>query len=205
MRASRTALKEGKHCYKPRKNLKFYIIEVCTAGIRFHLGYMLMLFIPLLVTYLQDGCKDLVAWMNKSSLSTLKRLHIVLGIKPSFNDPLCGLCEELTQFAGLNVIEEINLNVFTWTDKQCTTDRTKWGRLDTVLANGFPMLRRVSLHIDIKISACRYASQGDLAFRKKLHKIPEYFPWLSRSTIIAFKFSAEIVDSDDDCAVMYTY
>ncbi|EDQ98842.1 uncharacterized protein LACBIDRAFT_335605 [Laccaria bicolor S238N-H82] len=108
------------------------------------------------VTYLDDGCKDLFAWMNKSSLSTLKRLHIVLGIKPKFKDPLCGLCDELTQFAGRNVIEEITLNVFTWTDQQCTTDRTKWGRLDTVLADGFPMLRRVSLHIDIKISSCRY-------------------------------------------------
>ncbi|EDR09253.1 uncharacterized protein LACBIDRAFT_296734 [Laccaria bicolor S238N-H82] len=155
------------------------------------------------VTYLEDGCEDLVAWMNKSSLSTLRRLHVVLGIKPSFKDPLCGLCEELAQFAGLNVIEEITLNVFTWTDKQCTTDRTKWGRLDTVLADGFPMLRRVSLHIDIKISTCRYVGEDDLAFREKLHKIPEYFPWLSQSTIIAFKFSTEIVDSEDDCAVMY--
>jgi len=66
------------------------------------------------------------------------------------------------------------------------------------------MLRRVSLHIDIKISTCRYVSQGDKAFREKLHKIPEYFPWLSQSTIIAFKFSTEIVDSDDDCGVKYT-
>ncbi|EDR01690.1 uncharacterized protein LACBIDRAFT_295559 [Laccaria bicolor S238N-H82] len=129
------------------------------------------------VTHLEDGCKDLVAWMNKCCLSTLKRLHVVLGVKPKFKDPLCGLCEELTQFAGHNVIEEITLNIFTWTDQKCTTDRTKWGRLDTVLADGFPMLRRVSLHIDIKISSCR--------------------------TTIGFKFSTEIVDSDDDCAVMY--
>ena len=201
MHASSTTLKGGKRCYKRRKNLKFCIFEVCPAEIRFHWGLMLIL---LLVTYMEDGCKDLVAWINKSSLSTLKRLHVTLGIKPSFKDPLCGLCEELTQIAGLNVIEEITLNVFTWTDKQCTTDRTKWGRLDTVLANGFPMLRRVSLHIDIKIDTFHFVSPGDLAFQEKLHKIPEYFPWLSGSTIIAFKFSTEIVHSDDDCSVRYT-
>jgi hypothetical protein len=152
----------------------------------------------ILVEYLEDGCKDSATWLNKSSLSTLKRLHFVLGIAPDFEDPLCGLCEELTQLAGLNVIEEITLHVFSLTDE--STDHTRWGRLDAVFVNGFPMLRQVSFHIDFRFFSYQY---DDLAFHEKLRKIPEYFPWLSRSTIIAFKFSAEIVNSDDNWVVKY--
>ncbi|KIJ96610.1 hypothetical protein K443DRAFT_107003, partial [Laccaria amethystina LaAM-08-1] len=150
------------------------------------------------VEYLEDGCKDSATWLNKSSLSTLKRLHFVLGIAPDFEDPLCGLCEELTQLAGLNVIEEITLHVFSLTDE--STDHTRWGRLDAVFVNGFPMLRQVSFHIHFRFFSYQY---DDLAFHEKLRKIPEYFPWLSRSTIIAFKFWAEIVNSDDNWVVKY--
>ena len=113
-----------------------------------------------------------------------------MDINDDIQDPLCGLCEELSAFAGSNVIEEISLEVFVQMDSPCKTG-DEWGRLDAVLANGFPKLYQVSLPIVIWVFSSR--SSG-IALQEKLNRLPEeQFPWLSKSSIVTFDFSTEVV------------
>ena len=46
---------------------------------------------------------------KENPLVDIERLHFILGVKPRFQDPLCGLGEQLVRLADLNVIEEIML------------------------------------------------------------------------------------------------
>ena len=112
-----------------------------------------------------------------------------MGINDDIQDPLCGLCEELGAFAGLNVIEEISLEAFVKSLCWCKVG-DEWGRLDAVLANGFPNLYQVSLRIVIRaFSAYSYG----IALQQRLNKLPEeQFPLLSKNSIVMFDFSTEV-------------
>jgi hypothetical protein len=141
------------------------------------------------VDYLNDGFAGLVASMNISSLPTLRRLHFEFDINDDIQDPLCGLCGELNAFAGLNVIEEISLEVFVKMDCQCKTGN-EWGRLDAALANGFPKLYQVSLRIVIWVFL---SHSNGIALQEKLNKLPEeQFPRLSKNSTVMFDFSTEV-------------
>jgi len=127
--------------------------------------------------------------MSISSLSTLRSLHVEFGIEDDIQGPLCGLCEELSAFAGSNVIEEISLEVFVQPDCQCKTG-DEWGRLDAVLTNGFPKLYQVSLRIIIYVFLLH--SNG-IALQEKLNRLPEeQFPRLSKNSIVMFDFSTQV-------------
>ena len=136
-----------------------------------------------------DGCEltGLTASMNSSSFSTLKKFHFELILNDDIQDPLCGSGAEMAAFSGHNVIEEIHLDILVQTDCQCTTD-DRWGILDTVLATGFPRLSQVSLNITISV----FSLDGTI-LQQKLNKLPEeQFPWLSKNSIVMFKFSTEV-------------
>lgn len=138
---------------------------------------------------LTDGFAGLAALINISSLSTLRRLRFEFDINDDIQDPLCGLCEELFALTGPNVIEEICLEAHVDTDHQCKTG-DEWGRLDAVLANGFPKLYQVSLHIIIPVFSSYLSG---IALQEKLNKLPEeQFPRLSENTIVIFDFLTEV-------------
>jgi hypothetical protein len=100
---------------------------------------------------------------------------------------LCAGSEELCALTGPNVIEEIGLEAHSNTDQQCNTG-DEWGRLDAVLANGFPKLYQVSLHISVFSS---YSNA--IALQEKWNKLPEeQFPRLSESTRVMFNFLTEV-------------
>ena len=127
--------------------------------------------------------------MNASSLSTLRTLRLQHEIEDDIQDPLCGICEEFTIISGCNVIEEIFLEVVVQTDCRCKTG-SEWGRLDAVPSRGFPKLRNVSLDIEIYVQS---PSFPEVAFREQVNEIPrKYFPWLSSSIQVTFKFSANL-------------
>ena len=145
---------------------------------------------PTLITLLVDFIKwriDIPALMNPSSFSTLKILRFALVVKDDIQDPLCGVCVDLTAFSGQNIIEKIVLVVLVGIDCQCRTDN-EWRKLDDVLATGFPRLSQVTLCIDICVS-----SSDGIALQDKLNKLPEeQFPWLSKSSTVKFDFSVKI-------------
>jgi len=130
-----------------------------------------------------QGYTGFAASMNASSLSTLRTLRLQHDIEDDIQDPLCGLCEEISIISGRNVIEEIFLKVIVQTDCSCKTG-SEWGGLDAVLSRGFPHLRYVSLDIDICVFSAPEAALQDL-----INEIPgKYFPWLSSNTQVTFNF-----------------
>ena len=135
----------------------------------------------------------IAASINKPSLSTLKRLHFYFE-----SDTHCdisvfvgGIHEELDILSGLpNVIEETVIEVRITNYSQADF-RSVWGTLDTVLANGFPMLRRVSL--DIQMSA-KLDDVTEGRVKEELDEIPtRYLPWLSNTKNILFSFLTKVV------------
>ncbi|KAF8870587.1 hypothetical protein CPB84DRAFT_1717056 [Gymnopilus junonius] len=136
---------------------------------------------------LENGFTGLSTTMNVSSFSTLRILHFVFDIYDDTRDPLRGLCEEFGAFPATNVVEEITLGVTTDVHFGCKTG-DEWGRLDTVLADGFPMLRRVSLSIDIWTYSPLDGS--GIILQNKLNMLPkQQFPWLSGNAMVTFQFS----------------
>ena len=104
---------------------------------------------------------------KENPLVDIERLHFILGVKPRFQDPLCGLGEQLIRLADLNVIEEIMLEPCVHADAPRIVSA---GRLDAVLAHEFPILRRVS--VNIGIGCCRDTKAGDrLALQENLNKV----------------------------------
>lgn len=99
--------------------------------------------------------------------------------------------EELDILSGLpNVIEEIVIEV-RMTNHSQADFRSVWGTLDTVLSNGFPMLRRVSL--DIQMSA-KLDDVTEGRVKEELDEIPtRYLPWLSNTKNILFSFLTKVV------------
>ena len=99
---------------------------------------------------------------------------------------MCGIREELGILSGLpNVIEEIAIEA-----RIIDYSRTSvWGMLDTVLSHGFPMLRRVSL--DIQMST---ESDDVTEAKEELDEIPtRYFLWLSSTTNVLFSFLTKVI------------
>jgi len=127
--------------------------------------------------------------MNSSSLSTLRTLCLQHPIKDDQQDPLCGLCEEISIISGRNIIEEIFLRVIIQTDCWCKTG-SEWGGLDTVLSCGFPQLRYVSLDINICVFS---PSFSEAALQEQVNEIPKkYFPWLSSNVQVTFNFLTSV-------------
>jgi hypothetical protein len=142
----------------------------------------------MLVDDLTGGFMGLAASTNTSSLSTLRSLRLSLIIDDDTQNPLRGLCEELGAFVGPNVIEEISLNVHIDTGCQCKIG-DECGRLDAVLANGFPNLCQVSLHITI----WALSNSDGIALQENLNKLPEEnFPRLSKNSIVMFDFLTKV-------------
>ncbi|EDR03617.1 uncharacterized protein LACBIDRAFT_306978 [Laccaria bicolor S238N-H82] len=140
-------------------------------------------------TDITQGYTGFAASMNASSLSTLRTLRLQHDIEDDIQDPLCGICEELSIISGRNVIEEIFLDVVVQTDCQCKTG-SEWGGLDAVLSRGFPKLRTVSLDVEICVFA---PSSPQAALQEQVNEIPrKYFPWLSSNVQVTFKFSSDV-------------
>ena len=136
-----------------------------------------------------QGYTGFAASMNASSLSTLRTLRLQHHIEDDQQDPLCGLCEEISIISGRNMIEEIFLRVIIQTDCWCKTG-SEWGGLDAVLSRGFPQLRYVSLDIDICVFS---PSFSETALQDKVNEIPrKYFPWLSSNIQVTYNFSASV-------------
>ena len=137
------------------------------------------------------GFGGLAASMNPSSLSTLRELKFQFDINDDTQDPLCGISAELCKFSGINKFEEISLLILVQTDCRCKTG-DEWGTLDASLATGFPMLKRVSVHITIST----FPSYSDgVALKERLVRLPEeQFARLSTRSTVSFKFSTEVVE-----------
>ena len=137
-----------------------------------------------------DRCRDLATLMNPSSFSTLTLLHFRVSLyADDFQDPLSGICDELAAIAGHNVIEELDLEILAYADyRHMYKTSDHWGgRLDDVLATGFPRLGRVSLHVLIST----IARSRHLILADKVKKLQ--FPWLSKNSIVKFNFSVKFI------------
>ncbi|KAF8152604.1 hypothetical protein B0H34DRAFT_726787 [Crassisporium funariophilum] len=93
-----------------------------------------------------DGLAEMVA----PSMNTLKNICLDLCIDDLFgDDPFSGLCAELDQMNGRNIIETIQIGIFLDTNANCRRG-DEWGRLDSALTrSGWSALRRVSVSIHI--------------------------------------------------------
>ena len=135
--------------------------------------------------------------INGPSLSTLKRLHLSYEIDAHqyLIDLVSGIRKELGTLSGLsNVIEEIAMEAQFPLFRPA--DWCVWEMLDTVLSNGFPMLRRVSLDIQMSISSDEWMEAG---VKEEVDKIPtRYLPWLSNSTTVLFSFSWKYITLFED-------
>jgi len=143
---------------------------------------------PLLVDNFTNGFASIAPSINKPSLSTLKRLHLSYGfdVVDDIKDLVRGICEELGILSGLpNVIEkiaiEVQLSIYIW------GDLCSFLGMDTVLSNGFPMLRWVSLDIGVSI---RSDDVMEARVKEELDEIPtRYLPWLSNTMMVLSPFS----------------
>ena len=145
-----------------------------------------------LVNGLINGYAGLaVALMNTSTLSTLRKLRLEYITIEDDRDPLYGLCEEFRGLSGHdNVIEEISPKFAVQEGRHCNAETFEWGRLDTALKHGFPMLRHVS--VDIAVGFLSFYGAGEI-LRRKLDGLPgQCFPWLSKNTTVFFSFSTSI-------------
>ena len=120
--------------------------------------------------------------MNPSSFSTLRLLHFRVRVGDYIRDPLSGVCDELDAISGRsNVIEELELDILC---NRCKNPDRLGGRLDDVLATGFPRLGRVSLHVWIRTDS----DNGDSIVLDEFQ-----FPWLSNNSIVKFDLSVKLV------------
>ncbi|EDR12622.1 uncharacterized protein LACBIDRAFT_311219 [Laccaria bicolor S238N-H82] len=133
----------------------------------------------------------IAASISKPSLSTLKRLHFDFesvshcDIRVFLN----GIREELGTLSGLpNVIEEIAIEA-RMTNFSRADFRSAWETLDTVLSNGFPMLRRVKFDVQMSVK-----SDDVPRVTEELDEIPtRYLPWLSNTTNFLFSFLTKVI------------
>ena len=141
-------------------------------------------------------CRDLAASINPSSFSTLRSLYfcLVVDVRGYIHDPLSGICDEFAAISGHNAIEELDLEIEVCYDSQ---NPDHWGgRLDDVLATGFPKLGRVSLHVSINTSI-----YGDSTFVDRVKKLQS--SWLSKNSIVKFTFSLDLQYHIDEYYVHY--
>ncbi|KAF8956300.1 hypothetical protein BDZ97DRAFT_1925610 [Flammula alnicola] len=83
------------------------------------------------------------------SINTLKKLILDTSINNEAEDPLFGLCDELEEMGGENVLEDMTIRVHVPSGRYCTTG-DEWGKLDNVLGkSGWSALKRVSLDIGL--------------------------------------------------------
>ncbi|KAF8968043.1 hypothetical protein BDZ97DRAFT_1800617 [Flammula alnicola] len=122
------------------------------------------------------------------SINTLKKLILDIDIDSEHTDPLSGLCAELEEMAGKNVLEYLEICVDVALDQYCKTG-DEWGRLDKVLSkSGWSALKRVSL--DIMIGSLGRPEDDDLVW--VLGTLPQrQFPILSSSKTIDFIFDVK--------------
>lgn len=112
-------------------------------------------------------------------LTTLKNLSFRFEFIYRVEDPFCGLCEELEILSGSNVIETFTLDarlpVSGW---WMTGD--EWARLDSILANEFPVLRHVLFKTPIPLSS---SVPNELSGK--------YLPRLSENVVLTWTHSSE--------------
>lgn len=130
--------------------------------------------------------------LNTLSLRTLKTLDLRPMLETQEEDPYLGLAQELEKIAGKNNLEEIILRIGIETDHRCTTEASRWNRLDQVLSHkgGFPSLRSV----DIKVTVYHFCR--DLAeFQMLLEEIGRScFPSMREDENIHFNYEVAIED-----------
>lgn len=130
--------------------------------------------------------------LNPAALQTLKTLDLRPMLETQEEDPYLGLALELEKIAGKNNLEEIILRIGIETDHRCTTEVSRWNRLDQVLSHkgGFPSLRS----LDIKVTLYHFCR--DLAeFQMLLEEIGRScFPSMREDENIHFNYEVAIED-----------
>ncbi|KAF8968044.1 hypothetical protein BDZ97DRAFT_1916272 [Flammula alnicola] len=121
------------------------------------------------------------------SINTLKKLILHINVDSEHTDPLSGLCAELEEMAGRNVLEYLEICVDVEMDMYCKTG-DEWGMLDKVLSkSGWSALKRVWL--DVVVRSRRRRKDDYLV--GVLGTLPQrQFPILSCSKTIDFIFEA---------------
>ena len=81
------------------------------------------------------------------SLQTVRRVKLILTINGRGEDPLLGLCDQLEQILGENILESIKIDINM--ENECKLG-DEWGRLEKILLTSrWPMLKYVSLVVII--------------------------------------------------------
>ena len=123
---------------------------------------------------------------------TLKFLELSITIVGDNYDPLCGLSRELRFIAGINILEELQLEVMVPNNFSYLNGSEDCSVFDSVLteSGAFPMLHRVSVEI-WWFSKNREPSEQDTLV-KSLKE--DNFPRLAESKAVEFNFFVEIDD-----------
>ena len=126
---------------------------------------------------------------------TLTSLEIGIYVVRDDYDPLCGLSHELGFIAGINIIEELYLDVLVRVGTRWRTEDLS--AFDSVLTEpgAFPILRRVSVKIWWYLE-CKPEDQEDRDDVDAMFKLEsskeDKFPRLVESKAVEFNFSTEI-------------
>ncbi|KAF9482954.1 hypothetical protein BDN70DRAFT_874368 [Pholiota conissans] len=120
--------------------------------------------------------------MLSPSLKTLKHLQIKAVF--NYDDPYCGIADELELMSGRNVIEIINIQITIRMDAE-GTDEDEWGRLDSIRTQpAWPHLRSLILSIIVN----SHAREDELAESLKAMAATQFKGITSRETV-SFKFN----------------
>ncbi|KAF8968170.1 hypothetical protein BDZ97DRAFT_459281 [Flammula alnicola] len=118
------------------------------------------------------------------SMSTLKKVILEILVNNEHVDPLPGLCNELEEIAGKNVLEDLEICVSVQANAYSKTAEGL-GRLDEVLGkSGWSALKKVSLDIYIRVPGTPYHDWVRLSAQKQ-------FPVLSSNKTVAFHFEVK--------------
>ncbi|KAF8968099.1 hypothetical protein BDZ97DRAFT_1800859 [Flammula alnicola] len=125
-----------------------------------------------------------------SSMNTLKKLTFENIMDEELADVLSGLCDELEEMVGKNVLEDLEIFVFILPETDYETG-DEWGRLDEILGkSGWSALKRVSLEITI----WTYGRPEDDDLERDLRALPQrQFPNLSSGKTVDFHFDVKQV------------
>jgi hypothetical protein len=125
------------------------------------------------VDQVTNGCAGLAESLSGPRLLTLKNLSFQFGFIYKAEDPLRGLCEELEILSGSNVIETFILDARLPVGGWWTTG-DKWARLDSILANQFPVLRNVVIKTPIALTS------------SVSNELSGYLPRLSQNVVVTW-------------------
>ncbi|KAF8804779.1 hypothetical protein BYT27DRAFT_7340066 [Phlegmacium glaucopus] len=118
-------------------------------------------------------------------LETLRRVCLDIIARETPNDPLVGLCDELEDISGKNILESIELEITLLIDEDHPLS-DDWARLENILLKpGWPMLKRVFLIIGI------HADFWDGYARAMANLLRAHFTGLKSSKTFDFQLSVQ--------------